>query len=96
MTERSNGGEPNGPPINIINPIVQALEEIVDAARAGQIHTFGMVGINPHGAITTLSLGGRQGDLYVGLGLLQRKIEDQMIAPPTQSGPRIIRATGAI
>ena len=78
-------GVPSIPPITMLNPVVQILEQTLAEAKAGRITTIAVIAIANTGGYATLMAGHQVGDLYLGCGSLQNKILEAVEAPQKRS-----------
>ena len=76
--------------IIVTNPVVELLSNILNEAKAGKISSIAIVGITPQSAVAVAYAGGQRGDLYVGFGMIQRRLLEDIEAPAPRSS--IIRA----
>jgi hypothetical protein len=79
-----------GQPI-AVNPVVTLLEQVLAAAKAGQIDTVALAAVSPIGAFQTSYVGGRRGDLYIALELLRHKVLSDIANPPERQRSGIVR-----
>ena len=70
-----NGEAATIPQIGLVNPVVDLLEKALIEAKAGRLNTLGLILVSPQGGVGLSHVGGRVGDLYVGIGMLQRAVE---------------------
>jgi hypothetical protein len=73
-----------------VNPLVQHMENLLSAARAGQITSFAYVICPPGGGNAWNAIGPQAGDLFIGLTLASDAVKDVIRNPPKVS--RIIPA----
>jgi hypothetical protein len=71
----------DAPPIGI-NPLVKMLEDVLVQARAGQISSLAMVILTPGGGLATPWAGPQTSDLYMGAGIMQKRIVDTLTQAP--------------
>lgn len=93
MSDAMNGA-PIGavPPIQMKNPVVEALEAALAAAKAGQIHTVALIMIDANGNVQPVWAGGRLGDVHLGCSLIQYRLMAMFHGQQQQS--RILRPMG--
>lgn len=93
MSDGMNGtGVQDPSPIQMKNPVVEALEAALAAARAGQIHTVGLIMVDPNGNVQPAWAGGRLGDLHLGCSIIQYRLMSIFHSATQQS--RILRPMG--
>lgn len=73
-----------------VSAVVQILEQVLAAAKAGQCTSVGIVMIDPNGGVATPWAGGQLPSLYLGNGMMQTRIIRAIETP--QKGPTIIPA----
>lgn len=72
MSNDNNGNHINIPGTPVVDPVMQFLEPVVQAARNRAINTMGIVAVDNGGNIIMCGgVGGRLGDMYVLLENLQ-------------------------
>ena len=71
------------------NPIVQALENALSAARAGRIASVGIVMVSPLGQYSVQAAGSGE-SIYVGCDVLKAQIGAQV------TNPQALRAVGNV
>jgi hypothetical protein len=76
-----------------VNPVVALAEQVLAAAKAGQIDTLCAIMVDSRGAVLCPWQGGRLGDLFVGAGTLQWRIMSTIHQNP-QHQSRIIPVRG--
>ena len=86
-----NGETSPIPAIAMANPLVDMVTQLLAEVRAGRISSMAVVAVTPQGAVGTPYAGGQRADMYLGAGLLQDRILQDIKAPPQRSS--IIRAT---
>jgi hypothetical protein len=89
MSDMNGEGSPI-PQIMMSNPVVEVLTNMLNEAKAGRISSIAVVGITPQSAVAVAYAGGQRGDLYVGFGMIQRRLLQDIEAPAPRSP--IIRA----
>ena len=91
MSETMNGGTMKIPGITEGNPIVQQLEQVLAAAKAGQISSLAVIAIGPNGIFPPVVMGPQRGDLYLALDYAKAALMASVFAPQQQK-PNIVRA----
>ena len=86
-----NGETSPIPQIVMGNPVLELLTGIINEVKAGRVTTVAVLAVAPQGGVATPYVGPQAGDLYVAAGLLQRRILQNIEAPPARSP--LIRAT---
>jgi hypothetical protein len=80
------------PQIELSNPIVEMIERLLADAKAGRISSIGIVAVTPQAQVAAFPVGMQIGDIYLGAGLLQKRILHQIDPPLGEKKPTIIRA----
>ena len=73
------------PQLQVANPCVQLLENMLADAKIGKLTSVAVVAITPQSGIVNAYAGGQRGDLLVGTLLLQDRIKDDIKGPQTRS-----------
>lgn len=89
--ETMNGAEPV-PPVHMANPVIQAIEQLLAAAKAGAVNSLAAIVVDANGAIQTLAIGARKGDMHLGMEMLQTQLIHGFLNPQAQG--RILRPRG--
>ena len=86
------------PQIKIANPVIELIENLLMAARQGQVSSLSIIAIAPSGGMMRAHVGGQLGDLTVGTVLMQRSLAEAIENLQKQPArPGIIRpALGGI
>jgi len=79
-----NNGASALPPLAIGNPCVQLLEQLLAEVRAGKITSVAVVGITPTAGAAAIWAGAQIGELYVGTGMLSRRMLAAIEGQPAQ------------
>lgn len=90
MSETMNGNE-TIPPLQIANPVVQMLEEMLAQARQGAVTSAAVLMVSNVGQVMTAYTGVQRSDLHLGCNILQGRIIHDVMTPPAQQQPRILR-----
>ena len=84
------------PQIAIVNPIVEMVERLLADVKANNISSVGLVVVTPQGGIGAMLGGPQRTEIYLGAGILQKRMLQEIDPPPgAQQRPAIIRATAA-
>ncbi len=62
------------PQIKITNPVIELIENLLMAARQGQVSSLSIIAIAPSGGMMRAYTGGQLGDMTVGTVLTQRDL----------------------
>lgn len=87
-----NGAEPMQVVTN--NPVVELLARMIAEAKAGNLTSIAIIGITPGEAVMSAYAGGQKGGMYVGTGIVQRKLLAEIEGVPAPARPPLVRATG--
>lgn len=72
--------------VQLTNPaVVDILEKVLAAARAGQCTSIGLVMIDPNGGVATPWAGPQIPQLHLGAGMMQTRIIRMIENPPKSS-----------
>ena len=87
-------GQPAIPPLAMASPCVQLLENMMAEAKAGRITSIAVIAITQTAQVASGFAGGQRGELYVGAGILQRRLLAEIEGPPVKSSIIPARMSG--
>lgn len=82
------------PGLTMANPCIELLKAMLADAEAGRISTIAVIAVSPQTHVAISYAGGQRGDLYVGTGLMQKRLLAEMEAPPPKSTIIPVRVGG--
>ena len=82
------------PQMAMANPVVAMLEEVLKMARAGQVSTVAVIGINAQGGVMNPFVGHQISELHTGAALLQDDLRAIMRNPQPKSSIIPVRVGG--
>ena len=77
------------PKVVLKSEVISTLEQALTDARSGRLTSIALIGAAADGAIMTTFKGGQNGVLYVGVGIIDQQLLQEIVNPRANS--RILR-----
>lgn len=71
--------------IPVVSAVVEILEKVLAAAKAGQCTTIGLIMVDPNGGVATPWAGPQIPQLHLAAGMMQTRIIRSIESPPKSS-----------